>query len=222
MNPVTQLTNLFKNHLVLRLNEIMEHLKRSRTSTMRYLKEVGYYTSYNSAGEYYTLITIPTFDENGLWKHGDAFFSSHGSLRDTVIALVTKSKYGYTHREFSDLLGIRMYNTLLQLTSDRLIVRKEYDGEYVYVSCGQGEAQISARKDIPPKLKKKREATKRMPRITPAAGLNETIEVLLAFISGHTQPNSVYGFLHRKGVCITPKQIQAIFECYDLSKKNSF
>jgi hypothetical protein len=188
---------------------------------MRYLKEVGYYTSYNCAGEYYTLSTIPAFDENGLWKYEDAFFSSHGSLRDTVIALITKSKYGYTHKEFRDLLGIRMYNTLLELTNNGLIVRKEYDGEYVYVSCDRGEDQISERKDIPPKIKEKKKATKRMPRITPAVGLNETIEVLLAFISGHTQPNSAYGFLHRKGVSITPNQIQAIFECYSLGKKNS-
>jgi hypothetical protein len=222
MNSVEQLTELFRIHLVLRLKDVMEHLKRSRTSTMRYFKETGYYTSYNSAGEYYTLSAIPEFDENGLWKYGDAYFSSHGSLRDTATALVSKSKYGYTHREFRELLGIRMYNTLLELANDRLIERKECDGEYVYVSCEQWEEQISARLNIPTKPKEKKKPTKRTPRIIPAAGLNETIEVLLAFIGGHTQPNSVYGFLHRKGIHVTPNQIQAIFECYSLDKKNSF
>jgi len=47
MNMVEQLNSLFKTHLVLRLNEVMEHLKRSRSSTIMYFKEVGYYTSYN-------------------------------------------------------------------------------------------------------------------------------------------------------------------------------
>ena len=222
MKMAEQLSSLFKTHLILRLNEVMEYLQRSRSSTIRYFKEVGYYTSYNCAGEYYTLSTIPRFDENGLWKYEGAFFSTHGSLRATTVSLVGNSKYGYTHEELRNLLGIRMYNTLLALVNDGLINRKEIGGEYVYVSCDQGEAQITERKSMPPKTKIIKKAAKRAPRITPAAGLNETIEVLLAFIRGHIQPESVYGYLYRKGVRVTPNQIRVIFECYDLGKKNSF
>ena len=221
MNSNQRLNELFKTHLVLHLKDVMEHLDRSRTSTMRYFKEVGYYTSYNCAGEYYTLSTIPAFDKNGLWKYGGAYFSSHGSLRDTAAALVRKSEYGYTHGELRNLLGIRMYNTLLGLVNDGLIIREEIFGEYVYVSCDHGEEQISARRNIPPKIKEKRQVVKRMPRITPAAGLNETIEVLLAFIGGYVRPESAYGYLYRKGVCVTPKQVRAIFECYSLDGKKT-
>ena len=221
MTMVEQLHSLFKVHLVLRLNEVMEHLCRSRPSTMRYFKEAGYYTSYNCAGEYYTLSTIPKFDENGLWKYEGAYFSIYGSLRDTATALVGKSECGYTHAELRELLGIRMYDTLLTLVNDGLINRTEISGEYVYVSCNQGETQIAERKSIPPKTKEIKKAVKRAPRVTPAVGLNETIEILLAFINGHTQPESVYGYLYRKGVRVTPNQIRTIFECYNLGKKNS-
>jgi len=222
MNMVEQLNSLFKTRLVLRLNEVMEHLQRSRSSTIRYFKEVGYYTSYNCAGEYYTLSAIPGFDENGLWKYEGAFFSSHGSLRDTATALVVNSRRGFTHEELRGLLGIRMYNTLLKLVNDGLIHREEISGEYVYVSCNQGKEQIAERKSMPPKTKEIKKAVKRATSITSAVGLNETIEVLLAFIGGHVKPESVYGYLYRKGISITPKQIQAIFECYSLGKKNSF
>ena len=221
MNSVERLIELFRIHLVLNLKDVMVHLNKSRTSTMRYFKEVGYYTSYNCAGEYYTLSMIPTFDENGLWKYGGAYFSSFGSLRDTAAALVRGSEFGYTHGELRSLLGVRMYNTLLGLVGDGLIIRKVLGGEYVYASCDRGEEQLSARQGIPPRLKEKKAPQKRAPRVTPAAGLNETIEVLLAFIGGHVQPDSVYGYLYRKGIRITPKQVQAVFECYCLGKKNS-
>jgi len=221
MNPVDDMIRLFKKNLVLRLKEVMEYMNRSRTSIIRYLNETGYFASYNHAGEFYTLKTIPEFDSYGLWKYKDAYFSQHGSLRDTAIALVEKSENGYTHSELREMLGLRMYNTLLDLANEGLIIRNEHNGEFVYVSCEQGEMQISARRNMPKKIKEKKAAAKRAPRITPAAGLNETIEVLLAFINGHTEPSSVYGYLHRKGILVTPKQIQAIFECYDLGKKNS-
>ena len=221
MNMVQQLTALFKTHMVLRLEDVMGHLKKSRTSTMRYFREAGYHTSYNCAGEYYTLEGIPTFDGNGLWKYRDAFFSSHGTLRDTAIGLVGSSEFGYTHDELRELLGIRMYNTLLGLVNDGLIDRRDFGGEYVYVSRSNGEGQFAAREGLPPKAREIKKPAKRAPGITPAAGLKETIEVLLAYIGGHTKAESVYGHLYRKGVSITPNQIRAIFECYGLGKKNS-
>jgi len=221
MNSIERTIELFKTHLVLHLSDVMGHLGKSRTSTMRYLKEVGYYTSYNYAGEYYTLKTIPTFNENGLWKYGNAYFSRHGSLRDTTKALIQNSECGYTHRELRELLGVRMYNTLLLMVNDGLIIREDIGGEYVYVSSGKGDEQILTRRDIPLKPKEKRAATKMAPSIAPTAGLNETIEVLLAYIGGRVQPDSVYGHLYRKGVHVTPKQIRDLFEFYGLGKKNS-
>jgi hypothetical protein len=224
MYKTEEMIILFKTHLVLRLKDVVEHMNRSRTSIMRYFNEIGYYTSYNHAGEYYTLKMIPAFDKNGLWKYRSAYFSSHGSLRDAAKALVDESESGYTHNELKEILGIRMYNTLLDLVSDGLISRYEYDGEYIYVSHEQEqqEKQIATRENTAPKMKIKKEAVKRAPRITPAAGLNEIIEVLLAYIGGHMQPGSAYSHLHRKGVNVTPRQIQVIFEFYDLGKKNSF
>ena len=221
MNMVERLDSLFKEHVVLRLNEVMEYLQKSRSSTMRYFKAAGYHSSYNCAGEYYTLSAIPTFDENGLWKYGDAYFSSHGSLRDTAAALVEQSECGCTHDELRGLLGVRMYNTLLGLVNDGVINREEIGGEYLYVSREQGGKQLSGRAGLPPKTRAARKAAKRAPRTAPDVGLNETIEVLLAFIGGHTQPESVYGHLYRKGIRVTPSQVRAIFECYDLGKKNS-
>jgi len=48
------------------------------------LHKIGYISSYNKAGRYYTLKNIPGFDTGGIWRHEGVFFSSHGSLKETA------------------------------------------------------------------------------------------------------------------------------------------
>ena len=86
------LNALFKHKRVARLPELREALGvRSRTTVFFALKTVGYYSSYSHAGRYYTLAHIPRFDDHGLWFHGQVRFSKHGTLRDTVVALVQQA-----------------------------------------------------------------------------------------------------------------------------------
>jgi hypothetical protein len=202
------------------LKEIKEKLSKSRSSVLRYLNQIGYISSYNSSGEYYTLDSIPKFDSNGIWKHNNAYFSVHGSLKDTVIALVNDSEIGYTHEELFDILGITMFNTLLEMVNGNNLVRQNIDGTFVYLSPDRCKEQIAQRFEAQKIMQKPKVVKKRAPRPTPDAGLNETIEVLLAFIDGHCEARPLYSYLYRKGVKITPKQVQSIFDCYDLGKKN--
>jgi hypothetical protein len=221
MDMVKKLINIFKGCVVLSLKDIMTKLSRSRTSVIDYLNEIGYFSSYNAAGEFYTLRDIPTFDSNGIWKYDQAYFSVHGSLRDTVVALVKDSMCGYTHEELRDILGIRMYNTLQNLTKDGKIIRQEVGGKFVYFSLYHQEEQFEQRRITPPKLIEKPKVIKqRAPRLIPPAGLYETIEVLVAFINGYNEPEMVYQYVHRNGIHITPEQIKSIFATYELGKKN--
>jgi hypothetical protein len=92
----------------------------------------------------------------------------------------------------------------------------------VYFSHDRGEEQIERRRAAPARAKRSPVVVKRTPRAIPAVGLNETIEVLVAFIGGHREPMSVYHHLRRKGVNITPGQVRSVFECYGLGKKTAF
>ncbi|MHC4697585.1 MAG: hypothetical protein ACYTFA_12675, partial [Planctomycetota bacterium] len=108
-----RLIRLFKRSPVAELSTIQRVLgTNSRTTVFRALCEVGYLTSYNHAGRYYTLEGIPEFDEDGLWLHGDARFSKYRTLRATIVQLVQQAPAGRTHAELRERLRLRVHDTL--------------------------------------------------------------------------------------------------------------
>lgn len=179
---------------------------RSRSSLLRDLKALQYMTSYNSAGCYYTLPGIPIFDSDGIWRHNGAYFSSHGSLKNTAKQLVDKSLDGRTHDELRGKLGVRVQNTLLDLVASEAIAREKHNAAYLYVSV-----ESDARKK---QLSKRMEAT--------ALQVNPyiTIEVLRAVIKHPgLQAPAIQGILAKGGSGISAGQVEAVFHAYDLEKK---
>ena len=71
----TRYEELFQENVVM----TMDHLKlltgRPRESILRDLRGIGYYSSYNARGKFYTLGSIPEFDGLGLWRYRQAYFS---------------------------------------------------------------------------------------------------------------------------------------------------
>ena len=96
-------------------------------SIFRRLKEIGYLSSYTHAGRYYTLPHIPHFDKFGLWFHQGVGFSQAGSLKATIAILVDASPAGLTHVELTDILRVRVHNTLLALVRETRIGRQKID-----------------------------------------------------------------------------------------------
>jgi len=128
-NLLSQMVQIFKENLILDMNSIQKSFpNRSRCSIYRDLHEIGYISSYNKAGRYYTLKSIPQFDTDGIWRHEGVFFSSHGSLKVTVKHMVDISAAGNTHPELKHTLGLRVHNTLLDLVSVKSIDREMFEG----------------------------------------------------------------------------------------------
>ena len=77
-------------------------------------------------------------------------FSSHGTLRNTVVYLVNKAPAGHTHAELQDRLRLRVYDTLHDLVAAREIACADIERLYLYVSAEQktAEAQIAARQRL--------------------------------------------------------------------------
>jgi hypothetical protein len=78
----------------------------------RRLKAIGYRSSFNHAGRYYTLADVPQFNQWGLWFHRHVGFSCTGTLKATVVALVEGSAAGMTPKELLALLKLPVANTL--------------------------------------------------------------------------------------------------------------
>ena len=131
------LRDYFRQHRIAELRELFQLLgTRSRMSVFRRLKAVGYRSSFNHAGRYYTLADVPQFDRWGLWFHGNAGFSCAGTLKATVVGLVEGSVAGMSPKDLLALLKLpvanTLYNTLHELRHEARIQRQELGGYHLW------------------------------------------------------------------------------------------
>jgi hypothetical protein len=212
---------LFLEHVVMTMDLLKLETGQPRESVLRDLKGIGYYSSYNARGKFYTLSSTPKFDELGLWKYRNAFFSSKRTLLDTAEYLVGASSAGYTHDELRQILGIQIQNSLYQLTIEGRIVRQQTRGQYVYFGKECIGNQLEKRAAVPyqPIMRKaaKTSAAKCHPDMDPLL----VIDILVAVLRGYDTDSTAHGYLNRTGSSVTAEQVAAVFCFYDIGKKNS-
>ena len=201
-------------------------LGSSGRTVLRALHRTGYVTSYSHAGKYYTLEGIPTFNERGLWFHGATRFSKHGTLRKTVVVLVTEAPAGYTHEELAIILGLRVHDTLRSLVEDNQIGRVRVDVVYVYVAADPAiaSAQLSRRETpVPtavPAIEPQTTAVDAGP--SPELDLARVVDVLLAVIHApKDDARTVAARLRASGVVVADEQVAAVFVRYGLPGKKT-
>jgi len=143
---------------------------RSRRSLYRDLSRLGYLSSFTHKGGYYTLASIPAFDEWGLWFYRDIGFSRAGTLKRTVAVLVEAAPDGYTHAELRGLLRVRLHNTLLGLVREGRIGRERYEGVHLYVCAAVERAAEQSRH--------RQEADRALADVLRMPTTEETVEIL--------------------------------------------
>ena len=116
------------------LDRLVSSLGCSVPSARVKLKQWRAYTSYNQNGRYYSLPTVPRFDENGLWFYEDVFFCRYGNLRNTVVRLIHHSPSGLTGNEIGKLLRLSPRSFLHHFRNVGGIRREKIEGAYVYFS----------------------------------------------------------------------------------------
>lgn len=206
------LEQLFGRQAIADLPVLREALQTvSRMSVFRRLSAIGYYSSYSHNGRFYTLKDIPRFDADGLWRHQQVYFSSHGSLKATVVALVEASDAGRTHQELQDQLHVRVHNTLLDMVNQGRMARQRWAAQYLYVSIHAERARQQ--------FELRRQQGEVEPVREPAAWA--VIEVLLELL--HNMPvcpeaKDIATRLSDRGVAVPVSQIEAIFGRYGLKK----
>jgi len=134
----------------------LPELKQALGSTVditvfRKLKEISYRTSYSHRGRYYTLDQIPRFDSNGLWSFRSVWFSRHGTLVETLEALVQSSRHAYFAEELQRILQVEVKDALFQLVQQRRLARQEFAGVYLYCSSDSATRRRQAllRQEMP-------------------------------------------------------------------------
>jgi hypothetical protein len=217
------LTRLFRRQQVADLDTVYRVLKTtSKMTVFRRLSALGYLTSYNQNGRYYTLADVPEFDADGLWRFQGIFFSRHGSLRATVEQLVQVSQAGQTHPELAAKLQVRVHNTLLQLFHQGRIGRALLESLHLYLYLSTdvpvAEGQVAQRRQLEEAPVLKEAPVKPMPqRMNPAV----LIEILLEVIRGArivVDPATVRQRLRTRSVDVSQEDIETVYRTYGLKK----
>ena len=211
MDGKINLENVFRRRLIIDMQTLRRLCKgRSKRSLFRDLSSLGYFSSYSHAGKFYTLTDIPNFDEYGLWHYKDVSFSEHGTLKSTIRFLVGGSMVGFTHRELTMLLRVRVQNTLNDLTENSAISRERLGNVFLYISADnkEGALQITQRK-------KQIEGTYQIRPLD----VHAKIEVLLELLrSDDWHPRKISHHLQAKGLPITKVQVEEVLVMYKLKK----
>jgi hypothetical protein len=216
-DPSQKLEMLFRRSRVVTIKQLRQSLDvSSRMTVLRELRKLGYFSSYSHAGKYYTLKRIPTFDALGLWCHGEARFSEHGTLRKTIVVLVNRSDAGHTHEELRTLLGLRVYDTLRSLVEAEEIRRARIDLLSVHLAADPDVAalQQSRRESL---HKQQGGVTSTSPS---PLELTAVIECLVAVIHAPKEDaRTIAARLRAAGRMASAEQVVAVFEQYGIAEK---
>lgn len=203
----------FRAKKVMSLDELVRLLSRSRRTAQRHLEEWGTYTSYNQNGRYYVLPDIPTFDDYGLWRFKDIFFSIHGNLMDTVTSIVNRSEAGLTASEIGDILGIPPYTFLSHFKDTAPLAREKHEGLFVYLSRE------------PAALEKQREERERLIRSEAMLQLPSDADAVIILTTLIKHPDDTVERLVRrarkKGIKVSTEQCRNLLLCHNLLKKTT-
>ncbi len=186
----------------------------SRMSVFRRLKTLGYHSSFTHGGRYYTLAEVPEFDSWGLWFDRQVGFSRAGTLKETVVELISNSPAGMTPKELRALLRLpvsnALYNTLSELARSVKLQPQKLTGRTVYISA---EPQLAA------------EQTERREQQHPALAspVTATGEIVIAVLVEALQAGEVLvkapvisARLHARSIRVSATQVEQIFSHYEL------
>ena len=207
----TDLSRCFRSARVLTVGESCRRLSISRATAFRRLSEHGYFSSYNHRGLHLTIEDVARFDPRGRWFFKDARFSRPGTLKLTVLHFVCESRAGMIQEELSELLGVQVHNTLLDLIREGAIERESLGPVFLYLSSDPQVREV---------LVEVRGAASGGRSVRP--GSRQMIAVLLVLID---DPEVGREDLVRRwratGVEITRAAVDVIIARYDLDKKRA-
>ena len=208
---------LLQSKKVMSLKQIRHEIPdRPRSSLFRDLKKVELLTSYSHAGQHHALKSMVKFNPNGLWFYEQISFSKQGTLKNTLIQIVSNSPAGMTHKELKTLLRIQVQNPLTHLIkTDSLQRRSLADQVFVYLAHDDSMAQAQWQKRL--------ELTENALCVTlPSETI--IIDILLEIIRGHERiidEEELRSNLKQRGINVQQSQLVYVLTYYDIKKNRS-
>ena len=152
---IQPLIDLFQRLRAVTMPEMKAALGTKADATVfRKLSGLSHRTSYSHRGSFYTLDSIPRFNEEDLWCCRGAWFSRQGTLLDTSAAAVQSAPAGFLASELEARLHVPVKDALLQLLQSQRLSRQSYQGFYLYMAAERSrqQEQWAARQALQPQL----------------------------------------------------------------------
>lgn len=204
-----QLAELFKQEKCYTIEELSDHLDYSLISIRRFLKAIGYYSSFTHNSRWYTLQSIPSFDRNGIWFYQDIGFSKHGNLNQTILRFIDKSSQGLTAKDLFNILSVPCHPVLNQMYKKKRVDRFNTPKGFAYLSVSE---------------RKKRLQLERLQVLTPfreteALNPQTAVYILIELIKNPEASFLELSVAVRKmGAKASQREIAQLFKDYDLKK----
>jgi hypothetical protein len=145
-----RIKKLLMSNKIATMDELKRVLETGSTMTVfRKLRAAGYLSSYSHRGKYYTIGSIPKFDQSGLWSCNSVRFSKYGGLIETARKFIDNSTAGLTAKELEKILHVEVRHALLHLFKTDHVYREKVSGTYVYAACesSRQKLQMAMRKN---------------------------------------------------------------------------
>jgi len=202
-----QMIHHFKLHKCMTLESISKSLNYSGRSAQRLLKAIGYYSSFTHNSKWYTLESIPIFNNNGLWFFQGIGFSIYRDLNATIRRLVDNSSEGLMANDLSTILSVSCSPVLNRLYKANKIDRVKINRGFVYLSI---DRTIKIRQVVC------FEKNRSFQRISDT----DTITILVEFIRNPNRSfEKLTSYLNQKRVLCSADTIKRMFISFGLEKK---
>jgi len=210
INPQERLTSLFDQKKCWTIEELTHSLAYSTISIRRFLKNIGYYSSFTHNSMWYTLHSIPVFNRRGLWFYQDIGFSKHGNLKQTILNFVNKSPHGLTAKELFEILLIPCHPVLNQMYKKIQIDRFDTQRGFVYLSIDEKKRRRQFRR-LHSQLMRVKEPE--------SLKAQAAVYVLVEYIK-HPEASAaeLSKAVEKKDVKASPEAITRLFKEHDLKK----
>jgi len=212
--PPARIERLLQTHTVMTVKQLRQALNgRARSSVFRDLKQIDVISSYSHTGQYHALKSTARFDQHGLWFFNDIGFARYGTLKATLVELITAAQAGMTHKELRTLLRVAVQNTLTELATSNTVGKRLLPNRlslYISQDRHQGAAQFQRRLGL---LEKDAQT------VLPPDNIR--IEILLQVIRStpHRADAKALGAgLRERGIAIEDRAVTAVLIYYDIKK----
>ena len=214
-NIEAQIRQLLLNNTIMSLKQLQAELQRPRSSLFRDLKKLDLISSYTHTGQYHALTQSAKFDEDGLWFFQDVGFSRYGTLKRSLVHVITHSQAGMTHREARTLFRVDVQKPLTELVSSNAVARQLLPSRiYVYLSADETSVvQWERRLAI---------GDQALEVALPVESIR--IDILLEVIRApeRTSDEKVLGpLLRKRGVLVKDEEVRYVLAYYDIKKNGS-